>query len=127
MEYPDFDLVCPGCGRRCVGKPRRLGSWGRHRVPHLLLGVCRIVCGACGLVRELGVARSRDYRLWYRFDLDGHTVWARNRAELARLADFLDNGGDRNALELDDLPGWMLEPRRRAQIVERMRALLAEG
>lgn len=127
MAPGDFELVCPGCGRRCAGKPRPLGAWGSHRVPHLRLGVRRIVCGWCGLVRELGLARARDYRLWYRFVVDGHTVWARNRAQLARLADFLEHGGDRNALELDDLPAWMLEPRRRRRIVERMRALLAAG
>jgi hypothetical protein len=102
---------------------------GGSREPTLELGVGRILCGACGLCREVPAKESGDYELWYVTTFRGHRLWARNRRHLAFLISWFAGEilktdlsiGDRDIVE--SFPKWMISAKNRAGLLRSLNRL----
>lgn len=126
-----YDVVCPGCGRRAWARMVAGRLAGTYREPRRRNVARRIGCDHCGRSQEVSPARGEDYRLWFRVDFQGHTLWANNEVHLDFLIAWLEGDLDPKRLEFPDralveaLPRWMLQARR--AVAERLRRLKARG
>ena len=122
-----FDVECPACRGRAWAEMIPDGIAGTYREATLRMGARRIGCDRCGLLRELPPGRRGEFVLWFRGDLRGHPLWARNEAHLDFLIAWL--AGDRSVDGLDlgqrsdveRLPQWMI--RHGDEVVRRLRQL----
>lgn len=126
-ECPAFDLVCPRCAGHCIGKTRTSGGRGTYREVYVKFGVERISCSACGYIKDLDPYAPQELKLWYRFEIGSHSVWAHNRNRFVLLKEFLEGGVDPNEEGFDALPKWMLEKRNRASIIAEISRMLARA
>lgn len=104
------------------------GVAGTYREPIVRLTAGRVVCGDCGFnVTSDGPVPCE---LWYKVSVGGRVAWARHRQHAAFLVDYLSNRlpsreVDRTAVET--LPGWMIEPKNRVLVAEKLQQLLDDN
>jgi hypothetical protein len=123
---PDFDLVCPACSSRCIGKTYARGVRSTYRNPYVGYCVNRIVCDSCGLVRELldGEA-SIDHRYWFRIQLGENVLWAENEFRLRQIREVLTRDASQDPSALYALPKWLIRRQMAATAVRKIDQFLA--
>ena len=125
-DGPDYDLVCPSCGSRCVGKTYARGVHGTYRNPYVNYYVRRVVCTHCGLVNELTNGASLEHRFWYRIKIGDNVLWAVNELRLRNIREVLVGHVDRNDAFLYTLPKWLVRKRNREKAVAQIDEMLAD-
>lgn len=116
---PDFDLVCPSCSARCVGKTYARGVNGTYLNPYVGFCVNRIVCRSCGTVRDLPKdAVALEHRLWFRIQVGKHVLWAENELRLRAIRAVLAGESRSNHSGLYALPEWLIQ-RKTAEVAVR--------
>lgn len=126
QDGPDYDLVCPSCGGRCVGKTYSRGVRGTYRNPYIGYCVKRILCSQCGVVGELKSGASLEHRFWYRIRIGEHVLWAENESRLRRIQDVLTGNTDRNQAALYALPQWLIKGSNRSKAITQIEKMLAD-
>lgn len=138
-------VVCPACQRRAEVAP-----WldREPRGPYSIMWPRRLVCRACGHVRNWpGEAKNATSSwggpvdpyfcrpLWLRADCCGdHTLWAFNKRHLDILEGYVrarlrERGEYRGMTMLARLPAWLKSAKHRAEIlrvIERLRGSLPQ-
>src|SRR4051812_36759577 len=73
MNSITYSIKCPKCSAKASARTHLTGERGRgsFREPTLELGVGRILCGACGLCRDVPAKESGDYELGMSRCLEG--------------------------------------------------------
>src|SRR5690349_10164294 len=109
---PDFDLACPKCGARCVGKTAFGGTRGTYREVYARWRVWRIVCAACGLLREQpDPTQSLEHRYWFRLRIGQHILWAESESRLRTIRAVLSGETSNDHSALYALPRWLTQRR----------------
>ncbi|MAX35275.1 MAG: hypothetical protein CME33_01760 [Gimesia sp.] len=126
QDGPDYDLVCPSCGGRCVGKTYARGVHGTYRNPYIGFCVKRILCSQCGIVDELKSGASLEHRFWYRICIGDNVLWAENENRLRQIRDVLRGNEDRNQAALYALPQWLIKGSNRSKAIVKIEQMLAD-
>jgi hypothetical protein len=124
---PDFDLVCPACSSRCVGKTYARGVNGTYLNSYVGYRVNRIVCSSCGMVRELPEgAASLEHRYWFRIQIGENVLWAENEFRLHEIREVLSGDAPNDHSALYALPKWLIQRGTAATAVQRIDRFLAK-
>lgn len=124
-----YAVRCPRCRERAAASMIPFGVKGTYREATVRLGAGRITCSRCGFSRTMASGEEESYELWYATDFEGHRLWARSRAHLDFLIEWLSDGGklpahgDVDRAYLEALPKWLRARKDRAAIVARLRRL----
>ena len=123
-----YDVKCPKCGGHAQAQMRPDGVAGTYRQPLVKLVAARVTCTHCGF--NVTSDEPIPYELWYKVSVHGQVAWAHNKPHAAFLVNYLidrlpTTGIDPVAVET--LPGWMLEPKNRRLVAEKLQRLLEEG
>jgi hypothetical protein len=122
-----YDVRCPGCGERATAEMRPEGTVGTYREVLVNFVARRIVCTHCAY--NVTSDSAIPFELWYKVDVGGREAWARNKAHATFLVAYLSGAilsREVDSTSVETLPGWMLESKNRALVVERMGAMLGE-
>ncbi|HEX8522446.1 MAG TPA: hypothetical protein VF669_09330 [Tepidisphaeraceae bacterium] len=122
-----YDVKCPRCGEHATAEMRPDGIVGTYREAFVKLVARRIVCPRCAY--NVTSDSAVPFELWYKVDVGGREVWARNKVHATFLVAYLSGAipaREVDASSVETLPGWMLESKNRALVVERMGAMLGE-
>jgi hypothetical protein len=123
-----YDVKCPRCGERATAEMRPEGTVGTYRDVFVNFVARRIVCTHCGY--NVTSDSAVPFELWYKVYVGGREAWACNRAHASFLVGYLSGAIPTREVDpssVETLPGWMLESKNRALIVERMQAMLARS
>ena len=103
------------------------GTVGTYREVFVNFVARRIVCTHCGY--NVTSDSAIPFELWYRVDVGGREARARNRAHATFLVAYLSGAipsREVDSSSVETLPGWMLETKNRAIVVERMSGMLGD-
>ena len=119
-----FDLVCPSCGKRCIGQTRPNGSRGTYLVAYVRFDVHRVICQNCGYIRQASGVSSLNHRYWYRIRLGRNQLWAENESRLRKIRALLEGQRSEDRFALHALPRWLLVKASRKRAVSKIDKLL---
>lgn len=125
-EGPDYDLVCPSCQKRCVGKTYARGVRGTYLNAYIGYCVRRIICSQCGLVSDLKSGASLEHQFWFRIAVGKHVLWASNEFRLKMIRSVLTGEIDRNQAALYALPKWMVKGSKRSKVIGKIEQMLTD-
>lgn len=123
-----YDVKCHHCGKRATATMKPAGVAGSYREPRVRMVAQRVVCPSCGF--NVVSDEPIPYELWYRVSVRGRVAWACNRPHALFLAAYLGNQlapREVDPVSVETLPGWMLEPKNRYRVAERLRRMLDGG
>lgn len=116
QQGPDYDLVCPSCSKRCVGRTYANGTRGTYLEAYTRFDVRQITCRHCGYFKKANRKTSLRYRLWFRIRLGTDVVWAENELRLRCIRDQLASHHDPSRLVLHNFPKRLLTMRKKAVV-----------
>jgi hypothetical protein len=138
MNSIEFVVKCPQCHAKAVAFMKSIGKRGTYREPTHRMGVRRLLCGSCGLAKEVGAENAENYELWYTASFRGHRLWAVNLHHLALLISWLS--GDLRKTDVrfaasiadphfgtrvmaESLPKWMVLAKNRSGVLRCLRKM----
>lgn len=125
---PAHDVKCPRCGLQAAATMRPDGVAGTYREPLARMVARRVVCGHCGF--NVTSDDAIPCELWFKVSVRGQTAWARNRSHASFLVDYLLGRlppREIDRVDVETLPGWMIEPKNRVLVAEKFQRLLDGG
>lgn len=126
-----YRIKCPKCFSKADVIMEEAGIKGTYREPTINFVAKRIQCFTCGFIRDVPKGKESDYELWYKTDLNGHSLWAVNEKQLDFLISWLSGAMNRRNLSLHDkayaetLPKWLITNKNNA--LEKLRQLKSKG
>jgi hypothetical protein len=138
MSSIEYIVKCPQCSAKAVAIMKSAGIKGTYREPTHGMAVRRLLCGSCGLAKDVGDEGFADYELWYTASFRGHRLWAVNLHHLALLISWLSGSlrkaDVRFASGIDDphfgtrvmverLPKWMVLAKNRSGVLRCLRKM----
>lgn len=123
-----YDVKCPRCAKQATATMLADGVAGTYREPLVRLVARRIVCGHCGF--NVTSDDAIPCQLWYTVSVRGRWAWAHNRDHAMFLVNYLLDRippGEIDRVDVETLPGWMIEPKNRMLVAEKLQRLLDAG